>query len=271
MPKQSTKVSSSTSPKAPRVTRASTKAQTESGEPKDASGDENAEAGIPTAADIEGLLDGLIAAKASDSKRIKEEVAKIRELKSVYQRQARALKRHKKFRTLIGTSTRGSNNMTGLDQPARLLPPLCDFLNVPHDTLLPRREVSRRLNAYVKENGLEDPKNRQIILLNEPLTKLFGGPEERLQRMEERKKTSKSKAVPTSDVTHFNMQVHLNRYFEHVKRDEPSAPQDAPATTAASPATASPQPTPPAGVATAVASAPVQQQTQPVAPAVASA
>jgi chromatin remodeling complex protein RSC6 len=40
---------------------------------------------------------------------------------------------------------------------------------------MPRTEITKRLWAYIKRNGLQDSKNRRMINADEKMQKLFGG------------------------------------------------------------------------------------------------
>ena len=40
---------------------------------------------------------------------------------------------------------------------------------------LPRTEVTKKLWAYIKKNGLQDKKNKRMIKADEPLKAVFGG------------------------------------------------------------------------------------------------
>jgi chromatin remodeling complex protein RSC6 len=40
---------------------------------------------------------------------------------------------------------------------------------------LPRTEVTKKLWAYIKKNGLQDQKNKRMIKADEPLKAVFGG------------------------------------------------------------------------------------------------
>ena len=53
---------------------------------------------------------------------------------------------------------------SGFAKPTKLSDALCDFLGVEHGTELARTEVTRRINTYIKENNLQDSKDRRIIL-----------------------------------------------------------------------------------------------------------
>ena len=43
------------------------------------------------------------------------------------------------------------------------------------DKPIPRTEVTKRLWAYIKKNGLQDKKNRRMINADAPLKAVFGG------------------------------------------------------------------------------------------------
>ena len=40
---------------------------------------------------------------------------------------------------------------------------------------IPRKEVTKKLWAYIKKNGLQDKKNRRMINADTPLMTVFGG------------------------------------------------------------------------------------------------
>ena len=43
------------------------------------------------------------------------------------------------------------------------------------DKAVPRTEVTKKLWAYIKKNGLQDPKNRRMIKADAALKPVFGG------------------------------------------------------------------------------------------------
>jgi len=43
------------------------------------------------------------------------------------------------------------------------------------DKPMPRTEVTKKLWAYIKKNGLQDAKNRRMIKADAPLKTVFGG------------------------------------------------------------------------------------------------
>jgi chromatin remodeling complex protein RSC6 len=46
------------------------------------------------------------------------------------------------------------------------------------DKPLPRTELTKKLWAYIKKNGLQDQKNKRMIKADEPLKAVFGGKKE---------------------------------------------------------------------------------------------
>jgi chromatin remodeling complex protein RSC6 len=53
---------------------------------------------------------------------------------------------------------------SGFAKPNKISDELCDFLGVPHGTEKSRTDVTRFINAYVKEHNLNNPTNRRVIL-----------------------------------------------------------------------------------------------------------
>lgn len=62
---------------------------------------------------------------------------------------------------------------SGFAKPTKLSKELCEFLGVPLDTLMPRTEVTRILNEYIKTNKLQDPQDRRKIVPDDKLKKIL--------------------------------------------------------------------------------------------------
>jgi chromatin remodeling complex protein RSC6 len=73
---------------------------------------------------------------------------------------------------------------------------MCEFMEVEKGSLVARTDITKKLNAYIKANGLENPENRQQILPNEHLWKILGD-------------CQKDGVV----ITHFNIQKYINGHF----------------------------------------------------------
>jgi len=83
---------------------------------------------------------------------------------------------------------------SGFAKPTKISDELCAFLNVAKGTEMARTEVTRKLNAYIKENGLFDQANKRKILPNAALKKLLGSKD-------------------GDDVSYFNVQRYMKRHF----------------------------------------------------------
>jgi len=111
---------------------------------------------------------------------------------------------------------RSKNN--GFSKPQSVSDDLRAFLGLAADEKISRSEVTKRVSAYAKDNGLQDPTNGRHIILDEKLTKLLNPPE-------------------GVQVMFLNLQTYLK---PHYLKDSPEAPE-APAPVAA-PAAAEPAP-----------------------------
>ena len=77
---------------------------------------------------------------------------------------------------------------------------MCEFMEVEKGSLIARTDITKRLNAYIKANGLENPENRQQILPDERLWKILGVDSDEEQRA-------------GIIITHFNIQKYINGHF----------------------------------------------------------
>ena len=83
---------------------------------------------------------------------------------------------------------------TGLAAPRSVSDELADFMKIDKGSDVARTTVTARIVSYIKENDLEKPDNRRIILPDECLKRLFNCGE-------------------TDEVTYFNMQKYINHHF----------------------------------------------------------
>jgi len=101
-----------------------------------------------------------------------------------------------------GKKRRGGNKSPGgFTKPAPLSGPMCSFLEVPEGTELPRTEVTRRVNMYVKANNLQNPENKKQILPDRKLGSLLY-------------------LSDTDELTYFNLQRYMKIHF--LKKDSES-------------------------------------------------
>jgi chromatin remodeling complex protein RSC6 len=84
---------------------------------------------------------------------------------------------------------------------------MCEFMEVEKGSLVARTDITKRLNAYIKANGLENPENRQQILPDERLWKILGVASPSVP------KEGRSDEDANVVITHFNIQKYINGHF----------------------------------------------------------
>ena len=103
-------------------------------------------------------------------------------------------------------SERTNNGVqSGITKPVPISDELSVFLGVEIGTMVPRNEVTKCVSAYVRDNNLSDPTNKQRFILNNSpkglaLKVLLGNPE--------------------GDVTYFNLQRYLKHHYIMVSPEE---------------------------------------------------
>ena len=87
------------------------------------------------------------------------------------------LKEHDKLRKIVERIQKKRDNArkspSGFAKPNKISDELCDFIGVPHGTEKSRTDITRYINAYVKEHNLNKPTNRRIILPDEKLKNIL--------------------------------------------------------------------------------------------------
>ncbi len=112
--------------------------------------------------------------------------------------------RGKQRRVLKDGETRGPSGFT---VPAPISDELAKFLGEKKGSLVPRTEVTRAENLYVKNKNLQNPSNRKIIVPDAKLKKLLGP----LDTVTKNKKTGLTDAEV--GYTYFNLQKYLKPHF----------------------------------------------------------
>ncbi len=84
---------------------------------------------------------------------------------------------------------------------------ICDFMGVEQGSFVSRIDTTRKLIQYIKENKLEDPSNKQILVPDSKLWTIFG---------EEARNEPK--------LTHFTMQKYLNKHFDKTVKKPAETP-----------------------------------------------
>lgn len=90
----------------------------------------------------------------------------------------------------------GNHKVNGFARPGYISPELCTFLGVPVGTEVARTEVIKRLVHYVKENKLQQPDNKRVIIVDDKLKTLLcpSGKDDR--------------------VTFFNIQTYMKKHYQ---------------------------------------------------------
>ena len=87
------------------------------------------------------------------------------------------LKEHDKLRKIVERIQKKRDNArkspSGFAKPNKISDELCDFIGVPHGTEKSRTDITRYINAYVKEKNLNKPTNRRIILPDDKLKNIL--------------------------------------------------------------------------------------------------
>ena len=91
-------------------------------------------------------------------------------LEKMYLSEIRVLKKSK--RQHGGNNSGKKKAPSGFAKPTKLSQNLCNFLNVPEDTLLARTDVTKRITTYIKECELQNPDNRREIFPDKKLSEL---------------------------------------------------------------------------------------------------
>lgn len=90
--------------------------------------------------------------------------------------------------------TKSNRNPSGFAKSSPISDELADFLGMPKGSELARTEATRRINAYIKANNLQNPDAKTIILPDAKLKALLAPPEGAV-------------------VKYFNLQSFLKRHF----------------------------------------------------------
>ena len=67
------------------------------------------------------------------------------------------------------------NSLSGFAVPTKITNELAEFLNLDNDIEISRTDVTSLICKYIKDNNLQNPDNKKIIVPDERLKKLFNG------------------------------------------------------------------------------------------------
>jgi len=103
-------------------------------------------------------------------------------------------KERKKYCKMAGKQNKGNKAPSGFAKPTNISDELCIFMNRDCGTQIARTEVTQFITKYINDNDLQNPSNRQHIIPNEPLIKLWNTKE-------------------NEEITYFTIQRHMNRHY----------------------------------------------------------
>jgi len=98
---------------------------------------------------------------------IKETLAELKVLKKDYEKMRKSVEKTERKRANART------NPNGFAKPTPITDELCVFLSIPTGSVMSRTDVTRKINAYIKEHNLNKPDNKRIILPDVPLRKIL--------------------------------------------------------------------------------------------------
>ena len=127
---------------------------------------------------------------------LKEVQSQMKNLQKIHIKEVKTLqKKTKKKRA----SRDGKKNPSGFTQPTKITDELALFLDVSKGSMLPRTEVTKLVNKYIKEHGLQWEVNKRHIKPDKKLEKLL-------------------KVGKEADLTYFNLQTYLKpHYIKEIK------------------------------------------------------
>ena len=123
------------------------------------------------------------------SKEMKELVTLGRSLDKEYQQIMKAMSKKSKY-----VKSNEERPLSGFAMPSLLSDELYDFLKLEKGTKVPRKDVTRMINEYIKKNELRDEKDKRNIKPNAELRKIFNSNND-------------------DKITYFNLQSFMKHHF----------------------------------------------------------
>jgi hypothetical protein len=115
----------------------------------------------------DNVLSNIIDKVNSLASAIKEIQTNLKVLGKEYDKQQKIIEKAQKKRQ------NAKNSPSGFAKPNKISDELCDFIGVPHGTEKSRTDITRLINAYVKEHNLNKPENKRFILPDTKLKKIL--------------------------------------------------------------------------------------------------
>jgi hypothetical protein len=122
---------------------------------------------VDAVAPADNALSNIIDKVNSLSAAIKDIQTNLKVLSKEYDKQQKIIEKAQKKRQ------NAKNSPSGFAKPNKISDELCDFIGVPHGTEKSRTDITRLINAYVKEHNLNKPENKRFILPDDKLKKIL--------------------------------------------------------------------------------------------------
>ena len=122
---------------------------------------------VPSEPATDNVLSNIIDKVNALSAYIKDIQTNLKVLSKEYDKQQKIIEKAQKKRQ------NAKNSPSGFAKPNKISDELCDFIGVPHGTEKSRTDITRFINAYVKEHNLNKPENKRFILPDTKLKKIL--------------------------------------------------------------------------------------------------
>lgn len=123
---------------------------------------------VVATADVASPLSDLSAKIGVLASAVKEAQSALKVLTKEYERMKKLVEKTERKRANARTQP------SGFAKPTKISDEMCDFLDVPRGSEMSRTDVTRKINAYVKQHNLNKPDNKRIILPDPKLKKILG-------------------------------------------------------------------------------------------------
>ena len=130
----------------------------------------------------------LLAQLSSLRSQLTSVTTQVRQLSKKTERELKVAHKNRKKRKT------GNRAPSGFVKPTKISSELASFLGKEKGTEMARTSVTREINAYIRENKLQDPENGRRILADEKLSKLL-------------------KLKKGDELTYFNLQRYMSPHF----------------------------------------------------------
>lgn len=142
-------------------------------------------------------FDQILEAFTEINKRVKELVGRVKVLQRRVGKEHRDLEKAAKGKRKKNQNggEKSKRQPSGFAKPTQLSKELCNFLSVDENTQLARTEVTKKITTYVKNNNLQNPKNKKQIMPDSKLGSLL-------------------KVPKGEELTYFNLQKYLKHHFQ---------------------------------------------------------